>query len=92
MRVTKNQLRRIIREEKRKVLAEAGQMIDPEMDKLQKGFEDAFFSLIYDPYNEIDMEDPLVVDAVLRALGTVTGELQGGGPPPTTIPAEGVYS
>ena len=67
MRVTKTQLKRIIREEKRKLVSE---QIDPEMSQLQKSMADHILEMLHEEqaYTGLDLEDGAVVDALAAAL------------------------
>ena len=84
MKVTKIQLRRIIREEKRKVLAE---QIDPEMSQLQKSMADHILEMLHEEqmYADLDLEDGAVVDALAAALRDVEHQLR------KNVPSQGVY-
>jgi len=85
MKVTKNQLRRIIREEKRKLVAE---QVDPEMADLQQNMANHIMELLYaeQMHTDLDLEDSAVVDALAAALRDVERQLRKNAPHP------GVYS
>lgn len=84
MKVTKRQLRRIIREEKRKLVSE---QIDPEMADLQQSMADHILEMLYEEqmYTDLDLEDGAVVDALAAALRDVESRLR------RNVPSQGVY-
>ena len=85
MKITKRQLRRIIKEEKRKVLAE---QIDPEMADLQQSMADHILEMLHEEqtFTGLDLEDIAVVDTLAAAFRDVERELRKYAPHP------GVYS
>jgi len=85
MRVTKTQLKRIIREEKRKLVSE---QIDPEMLELQQSMADHIMNMLYDEsmYADLNLEDGDVIDAIAAAFRDAESRLR------KNVPSPGVYS
>ena len=73
MKITKRQLRRIIREEKVKLLNE-----QPVDQNISSGIYEAVWTLIEDEamYTELDLQDGPTVMGIVKALEMVTRELK----------------
>ena len=85
MRITKRQLKRIIKEEKHKLVVE---QVSPEMLELQQSMADHILEMLYEEqmYSDLNLEDGAVVDAIVAAFRDAESRLR------KNIPRAGVYS